>query len=35
VLGSAQASSDRLRIGYLWAGAGLLAWAGIWPLVFT
>jgi hypothetical protein len=35
VLGSAQASSDRLRVGYLWAGLALLAWAGIWPLLFV
>jgi hypothetical protein len=34
VLGSAQASSDRLRVGYLWASLALLAWAGVWPLLF-
>jgi hypothetical protein len=34
VLGAAQASSDRLRVAYTWGALGLLAWAGIWPLLF-
>ena len=34
LLGSVQAASDRLRIGYLWAGLALLIWAAIWPLLF-
>jgi len=35
VLGAAQASSDRLRVAYLWAAIGLLAWAWLWPVVFS
>jgi hypothetical protein len=34
VLGSAQAPNDRLRIAFVWAGAGFLLWAGIWPTIF-
>ncbi|MDP1804949.1 MAG: hypothetical protein Q8K72_07280, partial [Acidimicrobiales bacterium] len=34
VLGSAQASSDRLRVAYLWGGVALLLWSWIWLPVF-
>lgn len=34
VLGAAQATSERGRIGYLIGGLGLLVWTRIWPLVF-
>lgn len=34
VLGSAQATSDRLRVAYVWGGVALLGWAGVWPILF-
>ena len=34
VLGSAQTSSDRLRVAYLWGAVGLLVWAAVWPIIF-
>ena len=34
VLGAAQARSDRGRAAYVAGAAGLLAWAGVWPLLF-
>ena len=34
VLGSAQTSSDRLRVAYLWGAVGLLLWAAAWPIIF-
>lgn len=34
VLGSAQATSDRLRVAYVGGAAALLVWAGIWPTIF-
>lgn len=35
VLGSAQATSDRLRVGYLWGGAALLLWSWVWLPIFS
>jgi hypothetical protein len=34
LLGAAQTSRHRLRMAYLAAGAALLVWAGLWPLLF-
>ena len=34
VLGSAQATSDRLRTAYVVGMGGLIVWAALWPLVF-
>jgi hypothetical protein len=34
LLGSAQASWERLRMAYVWCGLALLVWAGVWPTIF-